>query len=281
MEIYGVVDSWKPISSLFVNERKNLSNQGMIKGIDRQALWRTYGFERIPWRHAVDVWTAWELSWLDSAGLPQVMVGILEIPGDSPRLAESKSLKNRFFSLNQRSFPDPEAFRDFVVADLSECIGAPVNVRLLPVDDLALAPAQPLGVWQGTCLDKRGLRIENYDCRPELLCTEDRRVTETLYSHLLRTNCPLTGQPDWASIYIHYSGRAMAHAALLRYLISFRNHKGFAEPVAERIFLDIFRHCAPETLAVCCRYLRRGGLDINSLRSTGEIRDFPPRILRQ
>lgn len=218
-----------------------------------------------------DLWNAYELSWLNSKGKPVVAVGTLRVPADSPHLIESKSLKLYFNSLNQTAFADTATVIATLNRDLSEAAGTTVTVDVQP---LGGRPQAVVGYPPGILLDDLDIACDIYQPTPELLAAVDSPKTEeTLYSHLLKSNCLVTGQPDWAMVVIRYRGRPIDRAGLLRYIVSFRNHNEFHEQCVERIYCDIRRHCAPEALSVYARYTRRGGLDINPFRSSGE---FPP-----
>jgi 7-cyano-7-deazaguanine reductase len=214
-----------------------------------------------------DLWNAYELSWLNPKGKPVVAVGSFRVPADSPNLIESKSFKLYLNSLNQSTFADVETVAATLARDLSAAAGKPIKVRLEP---LAERPQAAIGLPTGICLDDLDIACDRYQPAPEMLGTQAGDVIEeTLYSHLLKSNCLVTGQPDWAMVVIRYRGRPIAHAGLLRYIVSFRDHNEFHEQCVERIFTDIQTRCAPEALAVHARYTRRGGLDINPFRSTG------------
>ncbi|WP_265944158.1 NADPH-dependent 7-cyano-7-deazaguanine reductase QueF [Dechloromonas sp. A34] len=216
-----------------------------------------------------DLWNAYELSWLNAKGKPVVAVGTLRVPADSPCLIESKSLKLYFNSLNQTAFADSGAVVATLTSDLSAAAGAPVAVEL---QALGQRPTANVDYPDGVRLDDLDIACDTYQPAPELLAVVDGpEVEETLYSHLLKSNCLVTGQPDWAMVVIRYRGRPLDHAGLLRYIVSFRNHNEFHEQCVERIFCDITRQCAPQALAVHARYTRRGGLDINPFRSNGEF----------
>lgn len=217
-----------------------------------------------------DWWNAYELSWLNPKGKPVVAVGSFRVPADSPNLIESKSFKLYLNSFNQTSFPTTEAVSATMARDLSAAAGRPVKVSLQP---LSAGPAATVGIPQGTLIDDLDIACDRYQPAPELLATTSGEVVEeTLYSHLLKSNCLVTGQPDWAMVVIRYRGRPIDRAGLLRYIVSFRNHNEFHEQCVERIFTDLQARCRPEALAVHARYTRRGGLDINPFRSTG---DYP------
>ncbi len=252
---------------------------GLLRPLPRTPLWKAYGCQTSPFTHGMDVWFAWELSWLNPQGLPQVAVAELQFPGETPYLIESKSLKYYLCSLNHQHFCSREELIHTVGTALGKSVHMPVGITLYDVDE---APG-PCPTTAAICLDKQDIATHIYDRDPALLQLCDTRVVEeSLCSHLLRSHCPLTGQPDWASVYIGYRGKAIDHAALLRYIVSWRNHSGFAEHCTEHIFLDILQQCGPQRLHVCCRYLRRGGLDINPWRSNcGDCWGLPTRAVRQ
>ncbi len=217
--------------------------------------------------HGVDIWNAYELSWLDSRGKPQVGLGEFRVPCDSPNLVESKSLKLYLNGFSQERIGSIAALGARIAADLSGAAGAPVGVALRAPGSLA---GHALCELEGTSIDGLDLDFDHYGPpRPELLSADSTvPVSETLVSQLLKSNCPVTGQPDWASVQVRYAGPCIDRAGLLRYLVSFRNHSDFHEHCVERIFCDLLARCAPRKLAVYARYSRRGGLDINPWRST-------------
>ena len=219
-----------------------------------------------------DMWTAYEISWCNLQGKPQVVVGEFILPCDSPFIVESKSLKLYLNSLNQHRFTSLQAARQTIADDLSHVAGAPVVVQLYSIDEYA---RKGLTVFDGQCLDELDVDCSVYQPDADLLNladsaeSSDESVDETLYSHLMKSNCPVTGQPDWATLVVRYTGRAICHRSLLRYVVSFREHQGFHEHCVERIFLDILKRCKPSSLVVSARYTRRGGLDINPTRTLG------------
>ena len=235
--------------------------------------------------YGVDIWTGYELSWLNLSGKPQVAVAEFRVPCDSEFIIESKSFKLYLNSLNQTRFSDECEVLDVLTRDLSDVAKAIVSVKLFPINSTPIEANYLESIGKATAieLDILDVTVEHYHPAPELLTTTTNdRVTEVLVSHLLKTNCPVTGQPDWASIFIAYTGRQVQHENLLRYLISFREHQDFHEHCVERIFCDLQRECGPESLNVYARYTRRGGLDINPFRST-EMDDLPSaiRLIRQ
>ncbi len=220
-----------------------------------------------------DLWTAYELSWLNPRGKPQVALVHITVPCESTHLIESKSLKLFLGSFSNTRFVDAAQVQAILRKDLTEAAwrGSPVQssvgVKLIPAD---LFDREPLHEFDGLSLDRLDLECDCYLPAPELLkSTKDEApVSEVLTSNLFRSNCPVTGQPDWGSIQISYFGPQIDQAGLLRYLISFRNHAGFHEHCVERIFRDIEARCQPHKLSVYARYTRRGGLDINPFRSS-------------
>ena len=229
----------------------------------------------------VDVWNAWEFSWLDARGLPRVAVLRMTVPCTSPNIVESKSLKLYLGGYAMTPFPGPEAVRVRVERDVSACVGAKVAVTLLDAHDVERAGIDPL---EGESLDDQRIEVDGYGPpRPELLVANGAVTSETVCTRLFRSLCPVTGQPDWASVVLRYRGRAIEHAGLLRYLVSYRRHPDFHEACVERIFGDITTRCAPQGLSVYARFLRRGGIDINPWRATPRFATAPgnPREVRQ
>lgn len=218
----------------------------------------------LPFRGS-DRWTAYEVSWLDASGKPQVRLAEFIVSSDSPHIIESKSFKLYLNSFNQTVFDDDRKVKSILSIDLSAAAGAPVSVNILP---LHYAKAYLISEPIGTYIDDLDVQIEHYQPAPQCLKVQpNQRVNEVVYSHLLKTNCPVTDQPDWATVFVEYAGPAIDHASLLEYIISFREHQDFHENSVERLFCDLTQYCQPEHLAVYARYTRRGGLDINPLRS--------------
>ncbi|MFM2608800.1 NADPH-dependent 7-cyano-7-deazaguanine reductase QueF [Vibrio chagasii] len=228
-----------------------------------------------------DIWTMYELSWLNTNGLPQVAVGEVFIPATSPNLIESKSFKLYLNSYNQTQFENWEQVTERLTQDLSACAGEAVIVNVNSVTDYT---NKPIVTMEGECIDNQDIQITSYDFEASLLegAAGEQEVEETLHSHLLKSNCLITNQPDWGSVEIAYSGKQIDREALLRYLVSFREHNEFHEQCVERIFTDIMKYCAPSKLTVFARYTRRGGLDINPYRSTEQDRpNHNKRMARQ
>lgn len=231
--------------------------------------------------NGIDIWNAYELSWLSPSGKPVVAMGEFRVPCTSPNLIESKSLKLYLNSLNQSSFTDFSTVSHTLAADLGTVTEAPVEVKLFAVNEQTDHLSNQL---PGDCIDDLDITVDNYELNPSLLsdaANHDAIITKTLHSHLLRSNCLITSQPDWGSIMIRYRGPRIDPEALLRYLISFRRHNEFHEQCIERIFCDLLHYCHPEQLTVYARYTRRGGLDINPFRSNFETTVENLRLPRQ
>ncbi|PZQ15397.1 MAG: NADPH-dependent 7-cyano-7-deazaguanine reductase QueF [Rhodanobacter denitrificans] len=225
----------------------------------------------------VDIWNVYELSWLDANGRPRVAVATFRVPADSPNIVESKSLKLYLNSYNQTRLADAGALRERLEADLGGAAGAAVGIELLPLP----GPGVGYGELEGESIDEATIQIGRYaPPDPDALIAYPREshVEETLVSRALRSNCPVTGQPDWADLQIAYAGAPIDRAGLLRYLLSYRLHDDFHEQCVERIFVDVARRCAPRRLSVYARYTRRGGIDINPWRATAG--SMPPPNLR-
>jgi 7-cyano-7-deazaguanine reductase len=224
----------------------------------------------------VDIWNAYELSWLNMRGKPQVAIATFTVPADSPNIVESKSFKLYLNSFNQTRVANTDALLALLREDLSNAFGAPVHAALTLPEEFGTLK---MGELDGLLIDRLDVEIDNYSPSPQLLKAnhDEAAVEETLVSHLLKSNCLVTGQPDWGSVQIRYAGPQIDQESLLRYLIGFREHNEFHEQCVERIFTDILRQCKPIKLAVYARYTRRGGLDINPWRanfSTGK----PPNL---
>jgi 7-cyano-7-deazaguanine reductase len=212
-----------------------------------------------------DIWNAYELSWLNPRGKPQVAIASFDVPADSPNIVESKSFKLYLNSFNQTRLADANALKQMLTNDLSAAAGARVSVKLSLPDNFAREQVAEL---EGYNIDNLDVEIDCYEPNAKLLgCLAEPAVEETLTSNLLKSNCLVTGQPDWASVQIRYRGQPIARDGLLKYLISFRRHNEFHEQCVERIFMDILRQCQPQALSVYARYTRRGGLDINPFRT--------------
>ena len=222
-----------------------------------------------------DRWTAFELTWLDGCGKPAIAIATFEVPATSIAIVESKSVKLYLGAFAQTRFDDSTAVAGAIERDLAEATGANVRVTMtLPAQfhDLQLAE------MAGTSLDALPLTIERYELDPGALAVSAGEATETLRTDLFRSVCPITGQPDFASVAISYTGPRIDHSGLLAYLISFRCHAGFHEHCVERIFVDVQRACGCASLAVAARFTRRGGVDINPWRASAGLP--PPAVGR-
>lgn len=233
-----------------------------------------------PFTIGADIWTAYEISWLNPKGVPQVAIADISIDFRSENLIESKSFKLYLNSFNQTTFTDFADVQQTLQRDLKNCAQGEVNVRL---NSLADYTAQPIVALSGDCIDAQDIEVRDYAFNAALLnhCTGEHLVEETLVSHLLKSNCLITQQPDWGSLQIHYVGKQINREQLLRYIISFRQHNEFHEQCAERIFCDLMQYAKPEKLTVYARYTRRGGLDINPYRSNFEPLPQNVRLARQ
>lgn len=233
-----------------------------------------------PFTVGADIWTAYEISWLNPKGVPQVAIADVSIDFRSENLIESKSFKLYLNSFNQTTFTDFADVQQTLQRDLQDCAQGEVNVRL---NSLADYTAQPIVALSGECIDAQDIEVRNYAFNAALLnhCTGEHLVEETLVSHVLKSNCLITQQPDWGSLQIHYVGKQINREQLLRYIISFRQHNEFHEQCVERIFCDLMQYAKPEKLTVYARYTRRGGLDINPYRSNFEPLPQNVRLARQ
>jgi len=225
-----------------------------------------------------DIWNAYELSWLNAKGKPMVAGAEFVFPCESPHIIESKSFKLYLNSFNNTRFDSFAEVEQLMRQDLSKASGAKVEVKMQPLSHMHEKIARHL---EGICLDELDVTCDTYTISPDYLQTEKDRVRETIYSDLLKSNCLVTGQPDWASIQLTYLGKRIQHEGLLKYFISYRNHNEFHEQCVERIFTDIMTQCKPEKLLVYARYTRRGGLDINPYRANYAIHMPNLRVWRQ
>ncbi|WP_286808122.1 NADPH-dependent 7-cyano-7-deazaguanine reductase QueF [Leclercia sp. UBA2479] len=251
--------------------------QGVPRSLNRDPL--GLSADALPF-HGGDIWTLYELSWLNARGLPQVAVGHVELDYTSVNLVESKSFKLYLNSFNQTRFTSREEVQETLQRDLSACAQGKVTVALYRLHELE---GQPIAHLHGTCIDEQAIDIDNYEFDTAYLqdAASGDVVEETLVSHLLKSNCLITHQPDWGSVQIQYRGGKIDREKLLRYLVSFRHHNEFHEQCVERIFNDILHFCQPESLSVYARYTRRGGLDINPWRSNSDFVPATGRLVRQ
>ena len=228
-----------------------------------------------------DTWTHYEVSWLNPKGKPMVAIATIAYSCHSPYIIESKSMKLYFNSFNHTAISSIAELEQIIKKDIEQRIGHHVDVKVYPLDQ-ALHFQQAIQA-QGICIDGLDIDCTEYQVNPQYLATNHHEVEETLHSHLLKSNCLVTLQPDWGSVEICYHGKQIEKEGLLRYIVSFRNHNEFHEQCIERIFMDIMRQCQPKSLSVYGRYTRRGGLDINPFRTTDKHyrRHQEGRLLRQ
>jgi 7-cyano-7-deazaguanine reductase len=232
-----------------------------------------------------DIWHAYEISWLDKQGLPKVAIGRFAVPCESPFIIESKSFKLFLNSLNQEKFDEKQSVINLLTENLSRSASAEVKVTLFELEE----SVELIKLPEGICLDRLDVQIDHYQPNPALLKINESNqgdevivVEECIYSDLFKSNCPVTNQPDWGTMIINYKGPAIYHEGLLAYLVSYRLHSDYHENCVERIFVDIQEKCKPQKLTVQGNFLRRGGLDINPVRSTHvELIKTLPRFIRQ
>ena len=227
----------------------------------------------------VDIWNAWDLTWLDKRGQPQTATAEIRIPADSAGIVESKSMKLYLGSFAMSEHASPAAVRDLIASDLGKCAGAAVAGR---IDTLGDSQGRALQRLPGESLDRIGADCREWEVNADLLRADaDTVVSEDLYSDALRSLCPVTGQPDLGSVLICYEGPRIERASLLRYIVSYRQHQDFHENCVERMFVDIVERCGAAKLTVYARYQRRGGIDINPFRSNFEDTPRNLRLWRQ
>lgn len=234
--------------------------------------------EKLPFS-GVDIWNAWDLTWLGPRDLPRVATAEIHVPADSPFLVESKSLKLYLNSFAMSSFDSATNVAETIARDLAPCVAAPVKVSVLPVSGTEARQAARLA---GTCIDHLDVMCSDWDVNANLLQADPANiVTEDLHSHLLRSLCPVTAQPDMGSLQISYRGPRIDQEGLLRYIVSFREHNDFHEACIERMFVDLLDRCDCKELTIHARYQRRGGIDINPLRTNSREAPLNLRLWRQ
>jgi len=227
-----------------------------------------------------DIWNAWELTWLGENGQPEAATAEIIVPATSPNIVESKSLKLYLNSFAMSEYSSAAEVAGVIATDLGECVGSGAIARVSPVSD---SEALRVSRLAGVCLDSMGVACADWEVNPELLRNaSDRVVTEDVHTHLLRSLCPVTAQPDIGSLQISYRGPQIDHASLLRYVVSYRQHNDFHEACVERMFLDLMSQCRLEKLTIHARYQRRGGIDINPFRSNDKTEvPWNSRLWRQ
>lgn len=263
----------KSLSALKLGQKTEYKNQydaSLLQAVPRRLNRDSLGITaQQPFSEGADIWTAYELSWLNAKGVPQVAIADVWLDSRSENLIESKSFKLYLNSFNQTKFDDWASVQQTMQADLAACASGAVSVKIRKLSKFS---AQPISDFSGELIDEQEIEISDYEFSTEYLqgISEGERVEETLVSHLLKSNCLITSQPDWGSVQIHYIGKKLNREKLLRYLISFREHNEFHEQCVERIFCDLMQFGEIEKLTVYARYTRRGGLDINPFRSNFE-----------
>ena len=274
----------KSLSALKLGQKTEYKSQydaSLLQPVPRRLNRESLGIvEDQPFNQGADVWTCYELSWLNPNGLPQVAIADVAIDFKSENLIESKSFKLYLNSFNQTKFASIEEVEETIAKDLNQCASGQVSVKIHKLADYT---NQPIMNFAGDCIDEQEIQIDNYAFSNQYLenVAEGEIVEETLVSHLLKSNCLITSQPDWGSVQIHYVGKQLNREKLLRYLVSFREHNEFHEQCVERIFTDLMQFAKPEKLTVYARYTRRGGLDINPFRSNFESVPANLRMARQ
>lgn len=257
-----------------------INNSSLLKSIPRKNHRKFFKLDNfnLPFI-GKDVWTIYELSWLNKNGRPQVAVAKIEINITSINIVESKSLKLYINSFNQIKFDSYIELIKILRFDLIQCVCGEVSIKLFDLEEIK---DENISEFYGNCIDNQNIRILSYKYNPSLLTNSSKKILkESLYSHLFKSNCPITQQPDWGSIQIIYTGQAIDHSSLLAYLISFRGHNEFHEECIERIFHDIQNICKPQELTVYARYTRRGGIDINPWRTNTTFSPCLTRMARQ
>ena len=274
----------KSLSALKLGQKTEYKSQydaSLLQPVPRRLNRESLGIvEDQPFNQGADVWTCYELSWLNPNGLPQVAIADVAIDFKSENLIESKSFKLYLNSFNQTKFASIKEVEETIAKDLNQCASGQVSVKIHKLADYT---NQPIMNFAGDCIDEQEIQIDSYAFSNQYLenVAEGNTVEETLVSHLLKSNCLITSQPDWGSVQIHYVGKQLNREKLLRYLVSFREHNEFHEQCVERIFTDLMQFAKPEKLTVYARYTRRGGLDINPFRSNFESVPANLRMARQ
>lgn len=274
----------KSLSALKLGQKTEYKSQydaSLLQPVPRRLNRESLGIvEDQPFNQGADVWTCYELSWLNPNGLPQVAIADVAIDFKSENLIESKSFKLYLNSFNQTKFASIKEVEETIAKDLNQCASGQVSVKIHKLADYT---NQPIMNFAGDCIDEQEIQIDSYAFSNQYLenVAEGDIVEETLVSHLLKSNCLITSQPDWGSVQIHYVGKQLNREKLLRYLVSFREHNEFHEQCVERIFTDLMQFAKPEKLTIYARYTRRGGLDINPFRSNFESVPANLRMARQ
>jgi 7-cyano-7-deazaguanine reductase len=245
--------------------------------IEREEARKLLSIDTPPFTGA-DIWNCYEISWLNTSGKPIVGIGRFIIPFESKYIVESKSMKLYLNSFNLTGFDSVSDVKKAIISDLSHACGSDVEVSIILPENFN---QEKIHEPKGICIDSIDINMERYKLSSTYLKINDNNADELLYSNLLRTNCPVTNQPDWATLFIKYTGKEIEKASLLKYIVSFREHSGFHENCVETIFMDILKRCKPEKLLVNARFTRRGGIDINPYRSNYGVTLTDERVIRQ
>lgn len=262
-------------------EYKQYYDPTLLKAVPRKLNREQLGItHEQPFTQGADIWTLYELSWLNQNGVPQVAIGEIFLDFKSKNLIESKSFKLYLNSFNQTKFDSIEEVKKTLQQDLTQCASGQVLVEIYKLSDYN---NQTIAHFEGEEIDEQDIQIDNYQFSTKHLenIAEGEECKETLISHLLKSNCLITNQPDWGTLQIRYQGKKLNREKLLRYIVSFREHNEFHEQCVERIFCDLMTFAKPKKLTVYARYTRRGGLDINPFRSNFETRPKNNRLARQ
>ena len=252
----------------------------LLESIPRKNQRETLGIteDSLPFK-GLDIWNAYEFTWLGNKGKPEVAMAQFQFPGNSTNLIESKSLKLYLGSYSGTKFGHRNEVISTLESDLTLAVRGQVSVSLMTPEQVQ---HDGLGLLVGNSLDNLDVEISDYNWNPEHLQLESTTIVrESIYTHLFKSLCPMTGQPDMASVLIQYNGNSISHEGLLKYLVSYRKHAEYGEQIAERIFVDIMNRCSPERLGVTIRFARRGGIDINSHRTFEESLPAEVRVWRQ
>ena len=260
-----------------LSEQPEFYDPTVLVGVPRTLARRVEGIDASKFE-GHDLWNCWEVSWLDLKGKPITQIGQLIVPSNSPNLCESKSLKLYLNSFTNEKIESKTALIAQISDDLEKVLGVRPQFGLYALDDLRFVIENP----KGFCVDRLPVDLAVYEPDALLLQTDPNQVgSEQLYSHVFRSNCPVTGQPDWATVVVKYEAQErLFPESLLAYLVSYRNHTGFHEACIERIYEDLLGCLDPTELVVWAGFLRRGGLDINPVRSMTPIKFLPPRLAR-
>lgn len=254
------------------------------RSLGRDEVLKQTGIQADQLTDGVDVWQAFELSWLNLQGICKVAIARIRIPANSPNIVESKSLKLYLNSLNFTKFGDMAEVQALIQKDLSACVGIKVSVEIVPLGGSGFEVQEPLGVCIDEVLDTEGEVIACDDIKSAILSQPPvhQMMTYQFHTNLLRSNCPVTSQPDWGTLSVSITtNKALDYQKILRYVLTFRQHNGFHEQCVERIFADLLVNFEPSSLMVQANYTRRGGIDINPVRVLNHALPAVTRQVRQ